>query len=229
MSTLYHSPLCPLSRFVRLVLAEWDIECELVEERAWERRSGFLAVNPAGALPMLEEDGLAVPGAGVIVSYLEETRGQALDAPNLMPEAPSRRVEVRRLLDWFNHKFYEEVSAPLTLEKVSKRFMDSASGGGSPDMASMRAARNNIRYHLAYIGWLIGRHHWLAGDRITYADLAAAAHLSVCDYLGDVPWDEDETAKLWYARIKSRPSFRLLLGERLMGVPPPVHYADLDF
>lgn len=229
MSTLYHSPLCPLSRFIRLVLAEWSFAHELVEERVWQRRHEFLALNPAATVPVLVEDGLAVPGAGTIVAYLEETRGQAIDAPGLMPESPKRRVEVRRLTAWFNEKFHEEVSGPLVHEKIDKRYMDRQSGGGSPDMGAMRAARSNIRYHLHYIGWLIGHRHWLAGDRITYADLAAAAHLSVCDYLGDVPWDEDEMAKLWYARVKSRPSFRLLLGERLTGVAPPVHYADLDF
>ena len=91
-------------------------------------------------------------------------------------------------------------------------------GGGSPDTDVIRAARHNIRYHLAYIGWLVRTRDWLAGERLTYADLAAAAHLSVVDYLGDVPWNEDETAKNWYARVKSRPSFRPLLAETLAGV-----------
>ena len=96
-------------------------------------------------------------------------------------------------------------------------------------METLRAAKSNIRYHLAYIGWLIRTRDWLAGDNLTYADLAAAAHLSAADYLGDVPWDEDETAKNWYARIKSRPSFRALLDEALPGLPPSPSYANLDF
>ncbi len=70
---------------------------------------------------------------------------------------------------------------------------------------------------------------WLAGERLSYADLAAAAHLSAVDYLGDVPWNEDEAAKNWYARVKSRPSFRPILAETLAGVPPSKTYADLDF
>jgi glutathione S-transferase len=93
----------------------------------------------------------------------------------------------------------------------------------------MRAARANIRYHLAYIGWLVRTRNFLAGDRLTYADLAAAAHLSVADYLGDVPWNEDDAAKSWYARVKSRPSFRPLLSEWLAGVPASRTYVDLDF
>ena len=103
-------------------------------------------------------------------------------------------------------------------------------GGGSPDTEVIRAARHNIRYHLAYIGWLVRARDWTAGERLTYADLAAAAHLSTADYLGDVPWAEDEAAKNWYARVKSRPSFRpLLLAGTLAGIPPSKTYADLDF
>jgi glutathione S-transferase len=93
----------------------------------------------------------------------------------------------------------------------------------------MRAARSNIRYHLGYIGWLVGNRNYLAGDRLTYADLAAAAHLSAIDYLGDVPWNEDAGARMWYARIKSRPSFRPILAEWLAGVPASPTYVDLDF
>jgi glutathione S-transferase len=96
-------------------------------------------------------------------------------------------------------------------------------------MNAIRAARSNVRYHLKYIGYLIATRNWLAGDELTYADLAAAAHLSVADYLGDVPWDEDKTAREWYARVKSRPAFRALLSDRVPGMVASAHYADLDF
>ena len=114
-------------------------------------------------------------------------------------------------MSWFNDKFFAEASGPLVTERIYKRFIPAEQGGGPPDTDTMRAARSNIRYHLSYIGWLVRKRDWLAGDSLTYADLSAAAHLSAVDYLGDVPWDEDETAKAWYARIKSRPSFRTLL------------------
>ena len=122
-----------------------------------------------------------------------------------------------------------EVSGPLTGERLYKRHMPADGGGGSPSTEVIRAARHNIRYHLAYIGWLVRTRDWLAGDRMTYADLAAAAHVSAADYMGDVPWKEDEAAKGWYARIKSRPTFRPLLTETLAGIPPSATYADLDF
>ncbi len=146
-----------------------------------------------------------------------------------MPRDPGERIEVRRLAGWFNDKFLAEVSGPLTMERMFKRYITAEQGGGPPDTDAIRAARHNIRYHLAYIGWLVRARNFLAGDRLTYADLAAAAHLSVADYLGDVPWSEDEAAKSWYARVKSRPSFRPLLADTLAGLAPAKHYANLDF
>jgi len=230
MLTLFHHPVCPHSRFVRLALEEYGLAPRLVEERVWERRAEFLTLNPAGTTPVLVEEGAPpVPGAGVIAEYIDETRGADMPERRLMPTELGARVEVRRLMSWFNDKLFEEASGPLVTERVYKRYIPAGSGGGSPDMETLRAAKINIKYHLAYIGWLIRTRDWLAGDRLTYADLSAAAHLSVADYLGDVPWDEDENAKSWYARIKSRPSFRGLLVETLPGLPPSKTYADLDF
>jgi glutathione S-transferase len=230
MLTLFHHPFCPHSRFVRLSLDELGLAPRLVEERSWERRKEFLQLNPAGTTPVLVEEGMPpVPGAGIIAEYLDETHGSQLPRLRLMPAEPSARIEVRRLMSWFNDKFFEEVSGALVMERVYKRFIPLAQGGGSPDTETLRAARSNIKYHLAYIGWLIRSRDWLAGANLTYADLAAAAHLSAADYLGDVPWDEDATAKAWYARIKSRPSFRTLLGDTLPGLAPSPSYANLDF
>jgi glutathione S-transferase len=229
-ATLFHHPFCPHSRFVRLALAECGFGVKLVEERVWERRKAFLALNPAGHTPVLvEEGGPAIPGADIIAEYIDETRGPSLSERRLLPEDTSGRIEVRRLTNWFNAKFFEEVSSLLVVEKIYKRQMSLQQGGGSPDTQAIRAARSNIRYHLAYIGWLMRSRNWLAGDRLSYADLAAAAHISCADYLGDVPWNEDEGAKNWYARVKSRPSFRQILTERLAGTPPSDTYADLDF
>lgn len=230
MATLHHSPFCPHSRFIRLALAEMGMEPELVEERPWERRDAFLLLNPAGSTPVLvEQTGLAIPGAGIIAEYLDETRGLGLSGRRLLPDTTTARVEVRRLLHWFLVKFDTEVTEYLVTEKIYKRFMKSAQGGGPPDMGAIRAARANVRYHLKYIGYLIGQRRWIAGDHLTYADLAAAAHLSCADYLGDVPWEEDEMARDWYARLKSRPSFRAILADRVPGMAPAAHYADLDF
>ena len=226
---LFHHPFCPHSRFVRLALGEYAITAELVEERTWERRPEFLALNPAGTTPVLVDEDWPVPGALVIAEYLDETRGASMGEYRLMPLDPVARVEVRRIASWFTDKFAAEVSDLLVREKIYKRLMPNERGGGPPESSAIHAARANIRYHLKYIGWLARARNWLAGDRLTYADLVAAAHLSVIDYLGDVPWNEEENAKIWYARVKSRPAFRPLLADMLPGLPPAPSYADLDF
>jgi glutathione S-transferase len=230
MLTLFHHPICPHSRFVRLALEEYGLPVKLVEERVWERREEFLALNPAGTTPVLVEEGVPpLPGTAIITEYLDESRGTTLGDFRLLPRDPAGRIEVRRLMSWFNDKFFEEVSGPLVMQRVYKRYIPARNGGGSPDTEALRAAKGNVRYHLAYIGWLVRSRDWLAGPTLTYADLSAAAHLSAIDYLGDVPWDEDETAKNWYARIKSRPSFRALLADVLPGLPASQNYANLDF
>ncbi|MGH6725110.1 MAG: glutathione S-transferase family protein [Pseudolabrys sp.] len=230
MLTLFHQPLSPHSRYVRLILGEYGIAARAVEERYWERRVEFLTLNPAGEIPVLVADGQPpVPGATIIAEYVEETHIPENGGDRLLPATAGERVEVRRLANWFNDKFHAEVSGPLVNERVFKRHMTAEQGGGPPDAQAMRAARHNIRYHLAYIGWLVRTRDWLAGDRLSLADLAAAAHLSATDYLGEVPWTADEAAKNWYARVKSRPSFRPILADTLAGLPPAKSYADLDF
>lgn len=230
MPELYHFPLCPFSRRIRLALAEYGARAELVEERPWERREAFYALNPAGAIPVMVEDGgAAIAGVEALGEYLEETRHGPAGDVTLLGDDPVRRAEVRRLVAWFDGKFNSEVTLNIVFEKIDRRFIRSSDGGGTPDMGAVRAGRENIRYHLDYIGHLVSSRNWLAGDVLSHADLAAAAHLSCIDYLGDVPWNSNGPARGWYARIKSRPAFRPLLADRIPGVHPPESYADLDF
>ncbi len=230
MPTLYHHPLSAASRFVRLVLAEYGEEAVLEERGPWERREDLLALNPAGTLPVLVEDNnTAVSGSPVIAEYLFETRGIRFGEDSLMPSTPPERAETRRLIAWFSGKMNAEVTDHLVREIVMKRHMPPSAGGGAPDSVAIRAARANIRYHVRYVGYLAERRDWLAGRDLSLADLAAAAEFSCVDYLGEVPWQEDDAARDWYARIKSRPSFRPILADLVRGAPPAPHYADLDF
>lgn len=230
MLVLYHHPFLPSCRFARLMLAEYDVPHDLVREPFWEQRPAFLALNPAGTVPLAQEsDGTLVCGAGVLMEYLEETRGAERGARRLMPEAPAPRAEMRRLVEWFMGKFHEEVAGPFVTERLLKVEIPGRFGGGAPDSTALRVARQNVRAHLAYLGHLIAERDWLAGHRLSFADLAAAAALSCVDYLGEVPWDEDEGVKDWYQRLKSRPSFRQFLAETARLVRPAAHYADLDF
>ncbi len=191
-------------------------------EKIWERRPDFLNLNPAGEVPVLiEEDGTSIVGTAVAVEYLDE----AYPDPPLIGENPLDRAETRRLVQWFDGKFRREVSANLIEEKVMKRFL----GLGEPNASAIRAGHGNVHYHLDYIAWLCDRRRWLSGESFSLADIAAAAHISAIDYLGDVPWDDHGKAKDWYARVKSRPSLRPILADHVPGITPPKHYADLDF
>lgn len=227
MNRLIHFRLCPRSRFVRLALSELRIEVKLEEERPWDYRRELLEINPAGELPILCLDGVApLCGSYAISEYLSESPERA--SPALLPAGREQRAEVRRLIDWFNGKMLREVTQPLIEEKVVSRFR--AEGPRQPDAENLRAGRANLRYHLGYIDFLAHDRSWLAGPEMSFADLAAAAHLSCLDYLGEIGWDEVASARQWYARMKSRPSLRAQLAERVAGAPmPPAYYPDPDF
>jgi glutathione S-transferase len=222
MRRLYHFCLQPASRKLRVLLKEKGLEFELQAENAWERRDAFLALNHAGETPVLvEADGTTVVDSAAIAEYLEEIH----PTPGFLGATPAARAEVRRLVGWFDAKFNREVTANLLDQKILRRLK----GDGGPDSQAIRAGNSNIHYHLEYIAWLADRRRWLAGDEFSLADITAAAHLSALDYIGDVPWERHAGAKDWYARVKSRPSFRPLLADQVPGVAPPAHYTDLDF
>lgn len=228
MYTLYHHPACPFSRKVRLVLAEKGLEFTLVCEEPWKYRPEFTALNPAGEIPVLKEpDGHVLCGHRSISEYIDETTSRPL-----FGSYAHDRAEVRRLCDWFDDKFYKEVSFYLIGEKILKRLCST----GAPDSDALRAGKTNILGHMTYMEWLLKRRKWLAGEAFSMADVSAAAQFSVLDYIGEVPWDRAdggvllfEETKNWYARIKSRPVFRPLLADRIPGSLPAAQYADLDF
>jgi glutathione S-transferase len=230
MLTLFHHPLFAACRFVRLSFGEYGEDLALIEESPWLRRKEFLALNPAATLPvLLAENEQPIVGATVIAEYVDETRGVLKRERRLFVEDPLARAEIRRLIDWYLVKTEADVTRHLVRERVLKPIMSAEFGGGSPDSTAIRAARANVRQHMKYTNWLAGTRNWLAGPRLTYADLAAAASLSVLDYLGEIDWSEYQAARDWYVRMKSRPSFRPLLADRVRGLTPASHYADLDF
>ncbi len=221
MHRLYHVPLSPFCRKVRLTLAEKKIEVELVEERYWEKEMDFLRRNPAGKVPVLRMNGKIYAESAAICEYLEEMH----PTPPLMPSGAEERFEVRRLVAWFDDKFHQEVTSNLLYERVNKKVTKE----GYPDSAKIKAGSKAIKYHLDYMAWLLDQRRWLAGDAMTLADFAAAAHFSALDYISDVDWARQANVKEWYAKIKSRPAFRSILADQVPGFLPPAHYADLDF
>ena len=222
MRTLYHTWLCPFSRKIRLQMAEKKLDFSLSFEKTWEKRASFLEMNPAGQTPVLVDlDGTVIVESIAIGEYLEEVYPQSPLMGALSPE----RAEIRRLICWFEDKFYHEVTHHLVFQKTLKRHFNM----GGPESALIREGQTRIHDHLDYISYLADHRKWLAGERLSLADITAAAQLSTIDYLGDVPWSKHPIAKEWYARIKSRPTFRPLLQDRFPALTPAPHYHDLDF
>lgn len=222
MPSLLHLPLDPFSRKIRIVLGEKKITASLAVEPIWERRHEFLSINPAGTVPVfIEDDGTTISTSQAIAEYLEETSKE----PALIFGTALQRAEIRRLCNWFDVKFNTEVTDYLLGEKIMKRFL----GLGEPSSETIRAGYANIDTHLGYIEYLAEQRAWLAGENFSLADITAASHISCIDYLGDIAWEDYQQAKQWYARIKSRPSFRPLLQDLIPGTQPPAHYKNLDF
>jgi glutathione S-transferase len=223
--TLHHFPLDPGSRQARLALGEKKLPFKEAIEPYWEGRPEFLALNPSGLTPVLVEEGedgrLVLCETRAILDHLEESEPE----PGLLARDPAGRAEARRLMQWFDRKFDFEVNALLVHEKIEKRLF----GLGAPNHGAMRQGRESLRTHLSYLERLLEDRDWLAGRRLSFADIAAAAHISVIDYMGDVPWRDFPLVKTWYVKIKSRPSFRPLLADRTPGLQPAALYADLDF
>ena len=222
MWQLYQFPLCPFSRKVRLLLSEKGVGYELWRENPWERRDEFLYLNHAGRTPVLHnaERGITLSDSRAICEYFEET----VDKHPLINGTATNRAEIRRLTALFDENFYADVAAPLLHERMMKRLFLRA----SPDSKSLREAMKLAHEHLYYIDYLLDRHRWLAGATLSLADFAAAAQLSVADYLGGLDWSGHEQAEAWYSVIKSRPSFRPLLSERMEVIQPPSHYGDVN-
>ncbi|MBC2667216.1 glutathione S-transferase family protein [Novosphingobium flavum] len=223
MWQLYQFPLCPFSRKVRLHLAEKGIPFELWRENPWDMRDEFVVMNPAARTPVIrnEERGITVVDSRAISEYFEET----VDKNPMINGTSANRAEIRRLVALFDENFYGDVTAPLLHERMKKRLVYRQ----SPDSRMLREAMKLAHEHLEYIDYLIDTRPWLAGATMSLADLAAAAQISVADYLGGLDWSGHEQAKGWYSVFKSRPSFRPLLAERMEVIQPPSHYADVNW
>ena len=223
MWQLYQFPLCPFSRKVRLMLGEKGVAHELIRESPWLRRDEFVDMNPAAQTPVLVDDrtGTVLIDSGAICEYFEET----IQKSPMIPGTAVNRAEVRRLVAWLDDRLYREVVAPMMEERMTKRLVSR----DPPDTKVLREAMKTADAYLDYLDYLLDHRRWLAGPVLSLADLAAAAHLSVADYLGGLDWRGHKQTTDWYSVIKSRPSFRPLLAERMEVIAPPPHYDKVDF
>lgn len=221
MVLLVHNCISPQSRKIRILMAEKRMLFVLKEVNPWALSKDIMKLNPAGELPVFIFDGNIISGNYAITEFLEETYTQN----RLIMGDNKQKAEIRRLIDWFDNKFYKDVYQYIVGEKIYKRFALKQ----PPESKRIKIGINNLHFHLEYIDWIVERNNYLAGKDFSLADISAAAQLSIVDYLGDIPWDEYKNAKIWYSKIKSRPSFKEILNDRINGIYPSKHYANLDF
>jgi glutathione S-transferase len=226
MRVLYHYPLCPFSRKIRLCLQEKKLDFSPEIEDFWQERPEFLRLNPLGQVPVfIDLNGSEIIDSGAICEYLESVYPEK----NLLGEDFVHSAEIRRLSNWFDYTVGHQITWVFLEEKLLKRFKKTPGLASGPDTVLLRQAKSRLGFHLDYIGWLTQRRNWLAGDDFSLADITAAAHLSVLDYFNEIDWAKFELTKEWYMRIKSRPSFKLLLKDTIAGLAPATHYSLLDF
>ncbi len=221
MWRLHQFPLCPFSRAVRLALAEKGVAHSLKLALPWERPDTLSRLNPAMQTPVLENSALVLADSVAILEYLDET----IERPPLVGAGSAERAEARRLAAWFSQRFYAEVTAPLLAERMYKRIVVRE----MPDGIAIRNANRAAELHLQYIDDLLDERRWLAGPTFGIGDIHAAAQISVADYLGGIDWKGHGSSKIWYSALKSRPTFRAMLADRMEGIFPPADYDKLDF
>lgn len=225
MYRLYNHPICPFSRKVKCHLLAKEVDFEVITENFWERRKEFIAMNPAGTIPVMfdNSNGFVVCGSANIIEYIEEKH---IESRNLIGDSITKKAEVRRIQNWFDDKFYHEVSKHILMERYFNRYLP---GVHSPNSEVLRVARHNLSIHLNYIRYLLETRKYLAGDMISVADYAAASQISSLDYFGDVNWQNHRDVQEWYSLIKSHRAFSEILKDKLPGINPPQWYSKIDF
>jgi glutathione S-transferase len=214
MRKLIHLTLSPASRLVRLMAGEKRLTLDPIQSE-----------DSGAHLPVFVElDGTRSVGLWAIVDHLEGTYPEH----PLTPEDPVQRAEVLRWLDWAMGPLHDQVTRRIVFEKGAQRYTGTVSRS-APDMNIIRQGREALRFMLKTVGQAAEANGNLATRQCTLADLAVAAHFSALDYFGEIPWAEYSPVAEWYVRIKSRPSFRTLLSDRVPGQPPASTYAELDF
>jgi len=207
---------------LRLFLSEKNLSFGENIVKPWALPDDLAALGPGFMPPLLvESDGAILAGDQAIVEYIEEVHTTS----SLLGSDALSRAEVRRVVGWFDRDFRHDVIETLLTEKLFRRL----AGLGEPASTAVRAGHAALAQYLSAMATLVERSGWLAGEELSLADLTAGAYLSAIDYLGDINWDQEPDVRMWYARVKSRPSFRPLLADRIAGMPPALHYADLDF
>jgi glutathione S-transferase len=177
---LYDAPRCPYAARVRIVLAEKGVEVDVVEIDLSDRPDWLYEKNPAGRVPVVEEDGRPLPESAVIMEFLEERYPE----PPLLPPDPADRAFVRLLI--FRH---DELTDPYYALRRGDE-----------------GAAERLDLALAVLDAALAERAFLGGAEFGLADIAYVPWiLRARDMLG-VDLSRFTSLSDWLARLEQRPS-----------------------
>ena len=197
----------PNPRRARMVLAEKQLQISLVNVDlfAMEQLSPeFLAINPAGTVPVLEtDDGIYITETVAICHYLEQLHPE----PRLMGNTPADQA---RVLMWNNIIEHSGMTAIAeVLRNWSPGFRDRAFPGtvNYPQMPELiDRGRQRMEQFFDRMNEQLQGRKFLATDEYTLADISL---LAMCDFAGWVkvnPMRTRPDLENWYAMASARPS-----------------------
>lgn len=192
---LIASRTSPYVRKVRVMLAEKNLACELVEENVWSPDSGVPRYNPLNKIPALVlDDGTCLYDSSVITEYLD-----ALSEPRLIPGAGVDRARVRRTESLADGLCDAAVAIVLERKRESAR----------QDPGWMDRQRSKIDAAFDALALELGDRTWLADANLTLADIAAGCAFLYVEFRLPEYGCRKRRANLaaWASRLEQRPSF----------------------
>ena len=196
---LYWHPFSVFPRRIRVALREKRIACEEVEvdiPGGAHRTPEFLRLNPAGKLPILEDDGFVVAESTAILEYLEERH----PTPSLLPGDLHDRARVRQLMAGADAYF-----TPAMVRHIHRVFSQPKPEW---DRAAVDADTAQMAAHLDVLERQLAGRDYLTGP-FTLADVVYVPFVTPLPLLGLASLlDGRPAVAAWIARLNTRPSVR---------------------
>ena len=194
MLKLHHHPLSTYSRRVRMALIEKGLEAELIEldmARGAHREPGYLALNPYGRVPTLEDDGLVLYESTAILEYLEATH----PSPPLVPADARGRALVAMHVKLCDIQLARQTGIII----FPKRFLPKERW----DQAAMGQAKKEIEKHLGILEQQLRGKQYLAADRFGLVEVCYAPFVEFLPLMEITP---PPAVAGWVARMLERRS-----------------------
>ncbi|WP_428660635.1 glutathione S-transferase family protein [Reyranella sp.] len=199
----FYNSIGPNPRMVRMFMAEKGIEIPKVEVdllAGENRKEPYIKVNAAGQMPALElDDGTVIAEITAICEYLDEIKK---DTPSLIGNTPAERAATRMWTRRIDLNIVEPALNGFRSSEGLKLFQNRVRC--IPEAAD--GLKATARERLAWLDGLLGDKPFIAGSKLSMADLMLFPFL---DFMKDVKQPLDPANKnltAWFERMKARPS-----------------------